>query len=64
MKILNWCWHKWGRWSAPHNGILAENDSSTGYFKVCQMRECEKCGLAEIRKLPKLRSLEELRRER
>lgn len=57
------CWHKWGKWSDPHNGIFVPSHSSLGYFAVCQLRICEKCGKAEYRRLPKMRSLEELRKE-
>lgn len=56
------CWHKWGRWSDPHNGIFAKSDGSVGYFSVCQLRICEKCGKAEYRRLPQMRSLDELRK--
>lgn len=58
------CWHKWGKWSEPTNGVYAEHGSEIGYFAVSQIRICEKCGLAEVNKLPKLRSLEELKKER
>lgn len=57
------CWHKWGKWSPPHNGIFVPAASSIGYFHVCQLRECEKCGIASYRKLPKMRSLAELKKE-
>lgn len=56
------CWHKWERWSNPHNGIFG-GDGSIGYFSVCQMRICEKCGKADYRRLPKMRSLDELRKD-
>ncbi len=64
MKWIFACWHKWGKWSNPVNGILEKSSHSIGYFNVCQMRVCEKCGIAETRKLPNMRSLEELRKER
>ena len=57
------CWHSWGKWSDPHNGIFAPTDGSIGYFSVCQMRICEKCGKADYHRLPKMRSLKELRKE-
>jgi hypothetical protein len=59
-----WCFHKWAKWSDPHNGIFSKSEGSIGYFSVCQMRICDKCGKAEYRKLPQMRSLEELKRER
>ena len=58
-----WCWHKWKKWSDPYNGIFADSDGSIGYFSVCQMRICEKCGIAQHRRLPKMRSLAELKKE-
>lgn len=58
------CWHRWGRWSSPHNGIFMKSESAIGYFAVCQLRECDKCGKAEYRRLPKVRSLDELKKER
>jgi len=54
------CWHKWAKWSDPVNGIGCPDSSSTGYFKVLQMRVCEKCGKAEVRMLPKMRSIASL----
>lgn len=54
------CWHRWGKWSSPTNGIFAPTDS-VGYFAVCQLRLCEKCGKADYRRLPRMRSLEELK---
>ncbi len=32
------CWHKWGKWSAPSQGIFTPSDGSIGYFSVCQLR--------------------------
>lgn len=58
------CWHNWGKWSSPKNGILEKADTGIGYFKVVQMRECEKCGFAEIRRLPKLRHIDEIEKAR
>ena len=58
------CWHKWGKWSSPTNGILEKSGTQTGYFKTIQLRECEKCGLAEIRALPQLRHIEEFKKDK
>ena len=58
------CWHRWGKWSDPVNGIYAKLSDSIGYWRVFQMRVCEKCGIAKYRKLPHVRSLDELRRDR
>lgn len=55
------CWHDWEKWSEPHNGIFGAKNEY-GYFAVCQMRICRKCGKAEYRRLPKMRSLDELRK--
>lgn len=55
------CWHNWNKWSDPHNGIFAPSDGSIGYFSVCQIRTCAKCGVAEYRRLPQMRSLAELK---
>ena len=55
------CWHKW---SPAYDGIFAPLGDDHGYFAVCQMRECEKCGLAQVRKLPRIRSIAELKKER
>lgn len=62
--MSHWCWHDWDKWSTPHNGIFSESDGSIGYFSVAQLRVCKKCGVAEYRKLPKMRSLEELKKEK
>lgn len=32
------CWHKWGKYSDPVNGIASSLTASHGYFKVLQMR--------------------------
>lgn len=58
------CWHKWGKWSSPVNGIMENSSHSIGYFNVVQLRECDKCGKAEYRKLPKMRSVDSLKQER
>lgn len=60
---LPWCWHDFAKWNDPVNGIYAKSDHSIGYFGVCQMRTCNKCGLAQYRRLPKMRSLESLKSE-
>jgi hypothetical protein len=60
---LSFCWHKWAKWSDPVNGIGTTFGSDTGYFKVLQMRVCDKCGVAEIRNLPQMRSIDSLRRD-
>lgn len=57
------CWHKWKKWSDPYDGIFARTSFDAGYFHVCQIRKCEKCGKAEVRKLPAVRSVSELRKE-
>jgi hypothetical protein len=57
------CWHKWGKYSDPVNGIACTPLSDTGYFKVIQMRICEKCGLADIRSVPKMRHIDSIRNE-
>jgi hypothetical protein len=58
---MMFCWHRWKKWSDPSNGIFANLGDSVGHFSVCQYRTCEKCGLAQVRKLPAVRSIEELR---
>jgi hypothetical protein len=58
------CWHRWGKYSDPKNGIYAAHDGAIGYFAVCQMRVCEKCCKADVKRLPQLRSLDELRKEK
>lgn len=57
------CWHKWGKYSDPYNGIASTTNSSLGYFKVLQMRVCEKCGVATVRELGNMRSIDSLRSE-
>lgn len=57
------CWHLWQKWSDPHNGVFGD-DTGFGYFAVAQIRTCEKCGKAEVRKLPKMRSLSELKAQK
>lgn len=58
------CWHKWNKWSDPVNGIAENTSHSTGYFRVVQLRTCAKCGKAETRSIPKMRSIESLRNEK
>lgn len=62
------CWHRWGKWSDPTNGIYSPfgpmGYSEVGYFAVAQMRICQKCGIAQHRTLPKVRSLESLKKEK
>jgi hypothetical protein len=61
---MNWpCFHSWEKWSDPVNGIASTVGSDTGYFKVLQMRVCAKCGIADIRNLGKMRSIDSLRDE-
>ena len=60
---MNLCWHKWDKWSDPVNGIASTHNSDTGYFKVLQMRVCSKCGIAEVRNIGKMRTIESLRVE-
>ena len=57
------CWHKWGKYSDPVNGIGTTKSTDTGYFKVLQMRTCDKCGIAEIRHIGQMRSIDSLRDE-
>jgi hypothetical protein len=40
---MKFCWHDWGKWSAPM-------DTSNGYEKV-QSRYCVKCNKAEVAKI-------------
>lgn len=56
--------HDWSKWSSPVNGIFAEHEHGIGYFHVTQMRICEVCGEAQVKKLPKIRRLEDLKNER
>ena len=57
------CWHKWGKYSDPVNGIASKVGVDHGYFKVLQMRICEKCGIAQIRNVGNMRSIDSLRNE-
>jgi hypothetical protein len=54
------CFHNWGKWSHPINGIGSKTNYSYGWFQVSQMRICGKCGLAQVKRLPQLRSLDNL----
>lgn len=58
------CWHKWNKWSDPHNGVGTDADGSVGWLAVMQLRTCAKCGVAQVRRLPKMRSIDSLRSER
>lgn len=62
--ILFGCWHKWGKWSAASETICADGDHSIGYLAVVQERVCDKCGLIDTHRLPKLRRLESATKER
>lgn len=53
--------HKWAKWSDPTNGIIEDRNGYSASFSASQMRICEKCGIAQVRRLPILRSLSELR---
>jgi len=53
------CWHRWGRWSDPRNTVM-ESNAGNGYFAVAQMRICDKCGKAQVRKLAQLRRMDEI----
>jgi hypothetical protein len=57
-------WHSWEKWTAPVNGIYCKSPDAIGYFQVCQRRVCEKCGIAEFRAVPQLRSVDDLKKER
>jgi hypothetical protein len=60
---MNWpCFHSWEKWSDPVNGV-ASTKCDTGYFKVLQLRVCKKCGVAEVRQIGQMRSIESLRDE-
>jgi hypothetical protein len=58
------CWHNWGKWSDPVDGIMENTTHSMGYFRVIQMRQCERCGIAQTRKLPNMRSVKSLKEEK
>lgn len=55
------CWHNWNKWSDPNNGIFVDFGSVVGHYAVAQTRTCAKCGKAEVRKLPNVRTLDELK---
>jgi len=57
------CFHKWEKWSDPVNGVASTSNSDVGYFRVLQMRVCAKCGIAEVRDVGKMRSIESLKSE-
>jgi len=52
-----WCWHRWGKWSAPAEAIVADHLHEMGAFALCQARTCERCGKVQTYRLPRLRSL-------
>ena len=58
MKLFGFCFHKWGKWSPPTSGIGVKLGSSNGYYQVYQLRVCDNCGKAALRKLSHVRSLE------
>jgi len=51
------CYHKWQKWSDPRNAVMG-NGGGIGWLSVCQIRLCEKCGKAQYRKLPEVRSID------
>jgi len=57
------CFHKWNKWSDPVNGIATQSGTDIGYFRVLQMRVCDKCGIAQVRNLPQMRSIDSLAME-
>lgn len=58
MKLRGWCWHKFGKWGQPSETIMADgSDYGLGFLAVIQERTCEKCGLIQTHRLPKLRRL-------
>jgi len=59
-----WCWHRWNKWSDPVDGIFEKSETSIGYLAVAQMRTCSKCGIAEYRRLPQVRSIDKLKEEK
>lgn len=62
---MHWpCFHRWGKWSDPLNGIAAKTTSDYGYFKVLQMRVCDKCGIAVVRDVGEMRSINELNKRK
>lgn len=61
---MTWCWHKWEKWSRPFNGIYENVGYLNGSYGVMQMRECTKCGVMQTRRLPTLRSIDDLRKEK
>jgi hypothetical protein len=61
---MNWpCWHNWEKWSDPHNGIASKHNTDVGYFKVLQLRTCSKCGVAQVRDVGNMRTIDSLRKE-
>lgn len=52
------CWHKWGKWSPPENGIACDSPHGLEWFAVSQTRACGKCGVIQVRHIPNLRRLD------
>lgn len=55
------CFHKWGKWSDPRETIMG-NDNDVGFYAVAQIRICEKCGVAQYKRLPELRSIKGIKK--
>ena len=65
MGLRDWCWHKWGKWSEPSETIMSDGSSyGMGFFAVIQERRCEKCGLYQVHRLPKIRRLKGATKDR
>lgn len=54
------CWHRWSMWSDPRNTVLARDDDAIGACATAQYRSCLKCGKAQVRRLPRVRSMDGL----
>ena len=50
------CFHKWGKWSDPRETVMGKGNG-VGWLSVCQLRICAKCGKAQCRDLPEMRSI-------
>lgn len=64
MRLFDFCCHKWGKWSKPSETIMADSDLGLGWLAVIQERTCEKCGIVQTHRLPKLRRLESATKDR
>jgi hypothetical protein len=65
MGLFDFCWHRWGKYSAPSETIMCDGtDYGMGYFAVIQERTCEKCGMVQTHRLPGLRRLESATKDR